>query len=160
MRYIYSMRKNPIRNVDGTMKRSYRKWSGMLRRCLSPTSHNYAWYGGRGITVCPEWQGHAGYDRFVEDMGEPPEGLTLERIDNAQGYSKANCKWATMAEQVANRRPRPQVPGSMRQLARAAGLPFMLVYLRVKRFGWTIEKALATPIQPRGRPVGWRKAKS
>ena len=140
---------------NGKVKRSYRKWSSMIRRCNSPKYHNYHYYGGRGITVCERWTGKGGYAAFVADMGEPPEGLTLERINNNKGYSPDNCKWATWHEQAMNKRRSgvPPNPNSLRQRAKAAGLPYMLVYLRTRR-GWTEDRALSTPALPRGAQVG------
>lgn len=132
--------------------------AGYVGALLSENSHNYANYGGRGITVCDRWRGKAGFDNFVSDMGVPEPHLTLGRIDNDQGYSPDNCQWQTWTEQASNRRPKPQIPGSLRQLSRAAGLAYHVVYQRVKLHGWPVDKALATPVLPRGRQVGWRKA--
>lgn len=81
----------------------YRTYQGMLARCYNEKHKYYAYYGGRGISVCPKWIGS--FYQFVNDMGERPEGLTLDRIDNDKGYSKENCKWSTMKEQSNNRRP-------------------------------------------------------
>lgn len=75
----------------------------MRQRCLNPANKNYADYGGRGITLCERW---LVFDNFLADMGEQPDGLWLERKNNARGYSKANCTWATPTQQAANKRVR------------------------------------------------------
>jgi hypothetical protein len=82
-------------------KRTYNSWSAMKARCLSPSNGNFAKYGGRGITFCVRW---LSFDNFLADMGERPEGKTLDRIDSAGNYEPSNCRWATQAEQTANRR--------------------------------------------------------
>jgi hypothetical protein len=82
--------------------RAYDCWINMRQRCLNPTHPHYHHYGGRGIAIHPDWDM---FPQFLADMGDPPEGLTLERRDNAEGYSRHNCYWATMAEQNENKRP-------------------------------------------------------
>jgi hypothetical protein len=80
----------------------YWTWAGMKARCENPNHKAYLNYGGRGITVCKRWQT---FENFAKDMGpKPTPEHTLERINNDRGYSPANCKWATIEEQVANKR--------------------------------------------------------
>ena len=140
---------------NGKIKRSYRKWSSMLARCYNPSHPAFHYYGELGIEVCDRWRGRRGYANFIADLGEPPEGLTLERIDNIRGYEPGNCKWATWAEQAANKRKRQPDPLSFRSRCRAAGVDFMLAYLRIRR-GWTEERALTTPKLSRGAQPGHR----
>ena len=81
----------------------YSAWANMKGRCSNPRIPLFKYYGARGIKVCRRWQR---FENFLADMGKKPSAVhTLERINNARGYSRSNCRWATMAEQAQNKRP-------------------------------------------------------
>ena len=84
-----------------TLSRTYRSWRSMKARCTNPKNPDWHNYGGRGITYDPVWES---FERFYADMGDRPAGKTLDRERVNEGYSKANCRWATPREQSLNRR--------------------------------------------------------
>ena len=73
----------------------------MLQRCTNSNRDNYKHYGGRGITVCDRW---LKFENFYADMGDRPEGTSIDRIDVNGNYEPRNCKWSTHKEQCINRR--------------------------------------------------------
>lgn len=81
--------------------RTYRIWKAMRTRCRNPKLRQYKDYGGRGITVCARWDS---YSNFLIDMGEVPEGRSIDRIDVDGNYEPSNCRWATSLEQARNTR--------------------------------------------------------
>lgn len=85
----------------GTRSGTYISWSSMIQRTTNPRNPAWPHYGGRGITVCDRWRS---YEAFLQDMGERPPGLTLDRIDVNGHYEPGNCRWATWSEQRLNQR--------------------------------------------------------
>ena len=89
----------------GAKSHLYRAWVAMKTRCLNPRYSQYKYWGGRGISIAPEWIND--FSRFAQDVGEPPfPKATLDRVDNDGDYRPGNVRWATRAEQNRNQRPR------------------------------------------------------
>ncbi len=85
----------------------YAAWRGMYNRCYNKNLPLYNRYGGRGITVCSDWLGDGGYQRFLayllQSIGRRPHAsLSLDRIDNNKGYEPGNIRWASKEEQMRN----------------------------------------------------------
>jgi hypothetical protein len=126
--------------------RVYVAWSSMHSRCRYPTATGYRNYGGRGIGVCDRWQS---FLTFLADMGEPPVGMSLDRIDGDDDYSPENCRWATKKEQNRNQRDLRYYTHDGETMCMSAwaerfGLSWGLLRGRLAR-GWTIERAIASP---------------
>lgn len=130
--------------------KEYNVWRGMKRRCNNTKSDCYANYGGRGISVCQEW--NESFESFLRDMGKCSKGLSLDRIDNNGNYEPGNCRWATRKEQ--NRNSRHNVNLTLDGLtlpivewSEKLGLGYYVIRHRVKAYKWNTERALTTPVK-------------
>ena len=116
----------------------YSVWACMKSRCNNPRHDEYSNYGGRGIVVCERWDS---FENFLEDMGEVPKGLTLDRINVDDNYCKENCRWATTKEQGRNKRNSViiETPNGFMQIDDAADFygikKTTLVYRYIKNWG-------------------------
>ncbi len=118
-------------------------WQSMLNRCRNPNAVDYARYGGRGILVCERW---LDFQLFLQDMGERPEGRSIDRIDPDGNYEKSNCRWATAKEQSANRKNTrwvtiDNIRMTLSDAERKFGVISSTISRRIKR-GWTAKEAI------------------
>jgi len=129
--------------LNADQKRSYRKWAMMWNRVRNPTGKSACY---AGVSVCTEW---LDFHKFYSDMGAPQHGWSLDRIDYTGDYSAKNCRWVPLARQAQNtRRNRIEtingVTACLSQHARDYGLPPDVVFDRVNKLGWPVERALTT----------------
>lgn len=123
--------------------RFYKCWRGMITRCTANTGTHYKNYKQRGIIFEKSWRS---FENFYKDMNESyKEGLTLDRIDNDKGYSKENCRWATIKEQQKNKQNTVQYKGILGvNRSIELGGTRDLINCRLSK-GWTLERAFNTP---------------
>lgn len=160
---IYTIRESRL--LDGTCSglgrrwgvypkrypRAYASWLCMRNRCLNPKDKDYPNYTKRHISICSEW---GSFIAFIEDMGERPTDLTLDRIDNNKGYSKENCRWLDRLGQCRNISRNRHIIYLGRSLclvewSEETGLKRSTIAKRIDKYGWSVEKALTTPVKTR-----------
>ena len=128
------------------LERTRRSWYDMKLRCLEPKTRCYKWYGGRGITICKRWMT---FENFLADMGLKPDGMSLDRIDNAKHYTPENCRWADRFTQMANSRRTHYITFRgetllLRQWSERLGIASHTIAKRLKS-NWSLEDAMTTP---------------
>lgn len=128
---------------------THRVWAGIRARCRNPKSKDFARYGGRGIKVCERWNS---FDNFLADMGICPPGHSIDRIDPNGDYCPGNCRWATHKVQQRNRREHRMLTYDGRTQCLSAwaeemGIDTGTLHRRLGRYGWSVERALSTPVR-------------
>lgn len=131
----------------------YPVWHEIFTRCYNKNSKDYKYYGKKGVTVCDRWsiKGGQGFRNFVKDMGERPNGYTLDRIDRNKNYCPENCRWATPLEQAKNRGIATSITYngetlSVTEWAERLKVNREVLYHRLNYFGWDAKRTLETPI--------------
>ena len=127
-----------------TKTKTYAVWRHMRERCQNRTHQCYNDYGGRGISVCIQWEI---FTNFLLDMGEVPTGRSIDRIDNDGDYCPKNCRWATQKQQCRNRRYNRFITyngktATCAEFAEIYGVDNGLLWGRIFQRGWDIERAL------------------
>lgn len=130
----------------GKVSPTYRSWCSMKRRCRIGDDRENKYYTDRGITVCDRWNS---FENFLSDMGERPEGMTLDRIDVNGNYCKENCRWATIEMQNNNKQNNRKVlfngeKITIRAFSEKISFPIWIVRDRL-RLGWPIDRIVNTP---------------
>ncbi len=129
----------------------YESWRSMKQRCDNKADAMFYLYGAKGVTYCDSW---GDFEQFYADMGERPEGTSLDRIDGSKGYSPENCRWATPREQALNRKTTKyaeiEFKGEIYPLsvwAEKVKIKPSVLHARIVRMGWPIERALTQPVK-------------
>lgn len=123
-------------------------WRHMLSRCRNPKNKNFADYGGRGIEVR-----YVSFQEFLDDLGpRPAPGYTVDRLNVNGHYEPGNCRWATRLEQGEHKRNNTYITHNGRTLhlsawARDIGISKDTLRQRISRYGWSVDRALTTPVK-------------
>lgn len=127
---------------------TYIVWRGMISRCFHSSASSYKRYGGRGITVCDRW---LKFENFLADIGKRPTGMSIDRIDSNGDYEPGNCRWTTSKQQANNRSNNRVIKYKDKEMtakewSEFVGISYSCLMGRL-RSGWSIEKALVTPVK-------------
>lgn len=134
----------------------------MKNRCVNSNNTRFKDYGGRGITICDKW---LDFNGFKEDMFDAyKQGLSIDRIDNSDGYYKENCRWATRKEQASNTRnidlaqkyTYMGIENTINYWAQRFGISRETLSKRLLKLGWDFERAILTPVNYSNKPINYK----
>ena len=134
--------------------RLYNIWQAMKTRCYNPNHRHYKDYGARGIRVCTEWEhDFLAFRKWALENGYA-ENLSIDRIDNNGNYEPSNCKWTSSKEQSNNKRTSHLITfngktQTMAEWAEEIGISYNTLEGRINELGWSVEKALTSPVKGR-----------
>lgn len=138
--------------IYDSSSRLYKIWTHMKERCLKPYSNDYKHYGARGISICGEWENS--FEDFADwaIQNGYNDSLTIDRIDVNGNYTPENCRWVNMKVQENNKTDNRVlefrgVSKTMSQWSDYTGISVATIYARLNKLGWSVEKALTTPVK-------------
>jgi len=141
---------------NGKKERLYSVWSSMRSRCLNENDTNYSRYGGRGLTICDEWNDYEVFREWAINSGYDANAeyreCTIDRIDNDKGYSPDNCRWVSQKTQDNNRSSnhfitnKDGVTKTISEWSEITGIRKDTLRRRIVVYGWDIDRALSEPV--------------
>lgn len=142
------MKQRGIKIHGMTNTATFRIWQSIIARCERPSSISYQYYGAKGVSMCEKWR--SSFEAFLADMGERPEGMSIDRMDSAGNYEPGNCRWATITEQNNNKSDTRLITFNgktmnMSAWAREIGTSPAALHHRIANIGMPIEDALTMP---------------
>ncbi len=148
LRYGYTKSCGCLRGENHGLRETpeYRTWKAMRRRCFSPSDKKFKSYGGRGISICKEWDS---FPQFLSDMGtRPSKQHSIDRINNDGNYSPSNCRWAITTQQNRNRRTTIRLfyngkKLTLQEISEITGIGYATLKWRYKN-NWPTEDIVST----------------
>lgn len=144
----YKGKNNPNYKHGMSHTKIHQVWSSMIDRCTNENCRDYKNYGGRGIGIASRWME---FVNFYEDMGDQPDGMTLDRKNNDEDYAPENCHWVTRAEQSRNTRRNRIIEFDGKKMcvndwAKTLGMKRQTILNRLN-YGWPVQRVLTEPVR-------------
>lgn len=137
--------------------RLYNIWCGMKQRCNNPNSTVFHAYGGRGVSICPEWEDNFSAFRDWSISHGYTKNKSIDRIDVNGDYCPENCRWSSRSQQQRNKRNSQTAfykgrEMSLADIAEKTGINLRTLRSRIQILGWSVEKAVSTPVRSIKKP--------